>query len=459
MYLKQIRKFLAIAILAFVLLLANQIMHVHTLYEHQEMIYSNKVRNWIESLTFDFGMQRTNEKDRCGYDSRTSQITYIFNGQKVIHARIDSSQDIKRLYEQCCYDIRDTSKWKLKDVHKYLLQNLERSDLHPASLQLLLLDSTHNIIDAYPSRRIPKHILASPECDIQLGFLTKDHLYAYCPYPPLLFWHEAGDRVLLAVCLFAIVALCVVVLYKTVKREKLEAHYQELYVHSVVHDLKRPIANQIALQESILPEIPEPYKSIAGQGMEQMQDTLKSINRMLLQSTDAHGLRLKIERFNLQELLQSLSRPEQWRTTRGKRFQIDVDYRAASPWIDGDPNFLHAVFYNLIDNSLKYSGPEVRVAITCADADNRRLRVAFADNGLGISPAALRHIFDRYNRGDHQGDKSVKGHGQGLHYARLVIKAHRGTIDIDSAPAAGTTVTVTLPADIPHSQKQRHHWN
>ena len=447
MELKQIRKFLGIAILASGLLLISQIMHVHTLYTHQKMIFSNNIKNQIESLIFDFGMQRTNEKDGFSYDPSIRQLTYILNEQKVIHIPIDSTQDPKQLYELCCYDIRDTSEWKLKEFHKYLLQNLERSDIHPASVQLFLLDSIHNIIDAYPVRRIPRHILASPECDIQLGFLSKDHLYAYCPYPFSLFWQEAGDRILLVVCLFAIVALCVVILYQTVKREKLEAHYQELYVHSIVHDLKRPIANQIDLQESILSEIPVPYKSIAEQGMEQMQDTLKSINRMLLQSTDAHGLKLKIERFNLRELLQDLARPEQWRTTHGKQFRINVDYQAASPWLDGDPNFLPAVFYNFIDNSLKYSGPQVDITITCADADNRHVCVTFADNGDGISPAALKHIFDRYNRGDHQGDKSVKGHGQGLHYARTIIKAHQGSISVNSILGKGTAFIIILPTN------------
>ena len=85
------------------------------------------------------------------------------------------------------------------------------------------------------------------------------------------------------------------------------------------------------------------------------------------------------------------------------------------------------------------------IAIACVNSDNHHIRLTFTDNGQGISSTALKHIFDRYNRGDHQNDKSVKGHGQGLHYARLVIKAHHGTIAIDSPPGSGTSVIVTLP--------------
>lgn len=445
MNLTQLRKFLGIAILASGLLLISQMMHVYTIYEHQKTMYHSQIESKIKSLIFDFNMQRTDKNYLFGYDPKTRISTYVFEKQNVHTIHVDSTQDIREFYEQGCYDIRDTMEWKLNDLHKYLLHDLNLSDIPFTSLQLTLLDSTYNIKDTYPVRHVSKRALASPECDIQLGYLTQDHLYAYCPYPFALFWKEAGDRILLAICLFTIIALCVAIFYRTIKHEKLEAHYRDLYVHSIVHDLKRPISNQILLQESIIPQIPAPYKSIAEQGMEQMQNTLQAINRILLQATDAHGLKLNKKHFNLQTLLQELVHPKLWRVAPNKQFQITVDYSAASPYFFGDPHFLHAVFCNFIDNSLKYSGPQVDIAIACVNSDNHHIRLTFTDNGQGISSTALKHIFDRYNRGDHQNDKSVKGHGQGLHYARLVIKAHHGTIAIDSPPGSGTSVIVTLP--------------
>ena len=121
--------------------------------------------------------------------------------------------------------------------------------------------------------------------------------------------------------------------------------------------------------------------------------------------------------------------------------------------ITGDFDFLQAVFQNFIDNSLKYSGTRAEVVITCADLDERNLQIEIKDNGLGISPEALKHVFERYHRGDHQGDKEVKGHGQGLYYARMVIKAHRGKIEVSSSPGQGTTITVILPKNL---KTQKH---
>ena len=81
------------------------------------------------------------------------------------------------------------------------------------------------------------------------------------------------------------------------------------------------------------------------------------------------------------------------------------------------------------------------------------MRIEIKDNGLGISPEALKHIFERYHRGDHQENKKTKGHGQGLYYVRQIIKAHRGKINIESTLGEGTTIIITLPKTI----KKKNH--
>ena len=75
--------------------------------------------------------------------------------------------------------------------------------------------------------------------------------------------------------------------------------------------------------------------------------------------------------------------------------------------------------------------------------------IQIEDNGFGIPLKNLKHVFERYNRGDHQGNKKIKGHGLGLHYARIVI-------DIQSEEGKGTTLFVTLPrkAKIKNKYKQ-----
>ena len=127
-----------------------------------------------------------------------------------------------------------------------------------------------------------------------------------------------------------------------------------------------------------------------------------------------------------------------------------------NPIITGDYHFLFAVFQNLVDNALKYSGDQVKIQITCTDQDAQHVLIQIEDNGFGIPLKNLKHVFERYNRGDHQGNKKIKGHGLGLHYARIVIRAHGGKIDIQSEEGKGTTLFVTLPrkAKIKNKYKQ-----
>ena len=73
------------------------------------------------------------------------------------------------------------------------------------------------------------------------------------------------------------------------------------------------------------------------------------------------------------------------------------------------------------------------------------LYASYKDNGMGITPEALKHIFKRYHRGNHQNDMKINGHGQGLYFARMVVRAHRGSIAVESVVRTGTTFIVTLP--------------
>ena len=98
-----------------------------------------------------------------------------------------------------------------------------------------------------------------------------------------------------------------------------------------------------------------------------------------------------------------------------------------------------------MDNALKYSGDRVAIKITCEEIDVQFIRITIQDNGFGISSKNQKQVFERYNRGDHQNNHEIKGHGQGLHYVRTVISAHGGKIDLTSTEGEGTSITITLP--------------
>jgi two-component system, OmpR family, sensor kinase len=117
------------------------------------------------------------------------------------------------------------------------------------------------------------------------------------------------------------------------------------------------------------------------------------------------------------------------------------------PWplspVTGDRDLLGLVFYNLIENALKYSGPAETVEVRAAD-DGRWVTVEVADTGPGISSEDLPRLFEELYRGSNA--RGIEGSGLGLALVRRVIDRHGGQISIRSRQdgVRGTVVTVRL---------------
>ncbi|OAN40546.1 two-component sensor histidine kinase [Chloroflexus islandicus] len=108
----------------------------------------------------------------------------------------------------------------------------------------------------------------------------------------------------------------------------------------------------------------------------------------------------------------------------------------------GDSDGLIRLFLNLIDNAIKYT-PRGSITLRAARAGDQ-IEVMISDTGIGIDPAHLPHIFERFYRVDPS--RSAGGAGLGLAIARQIVTAHAGTISVASQSGQGTTVTVRLPA-------------
>lgn len=136
----------------------------------------------------------------------------------------------------------------------------------------------------------------------------------------------------------------------------------------------------------------------------------------------------------------------------GPLFEAEtVDLVTAAPelppvWADAER--LQQVLGNLLANALRYAGntegrqPLVRMA---AAAESAMVRFTVSDNGPGLSPPVLDHMFDRFWRGDQSRSRAEGGSGLGLAICRAIIQAHGGHIWVESGPEMGTAFHFTLP--------------
>jgi signal transduction histidine kinase/ActR/RegA family two-component response regulator len=115
--------------------------------------------------------------------------------------------------------------------------------------------------------------------------------------------------------------------------------------------------------------------------------------------------------------------------------------------VRGDVRRLEQVFVNLLGNALKFTEAGGHIMVS-ARVTGRNLEVRVADDGIGIDPEFLPHVFDRFRQGDSTTTRNHAGLGLGLSIAKQLIEAHRGSIRVESGgPGKGTAFIVTLPLE------------
>ncbi|MBS0615299.1 MAG: PAS domain-containing protein [Verrucomicrobia bacterium] len=112
--------------------------------------------------------------------------------------------------------------------------------------------------------------------------------------------------------------------------------------------------------------------------------------------------------------------------------------------IQADPDLLELALMNLMENAVKYSPKPAKITLT-ARSTNGDAQIDIADQGMGIPPDDLPHIFERFFTVDKARSRSMGGAGLGLSLVKTIIEKHGGTITATSTLGKGTTFTIRLP--------------
>jgi two-component system CheB/CheR fusion protein len=122
-----------------------------------------------------------------------------------------------------------------------------------------------------------------------------------------------------------------------------------------------------------------------------------------------------------------------------------LDLAASDSWIRGDAARLEQVFWNLLSNALKFTGPGGSVRVRTWNEPGGRLRVEVNDTGMGIEPAVLPHVFNAFEQGGGHVTRRFGGLGLGLAISKNLVELHGGSIEARSeGTGRGTAFTVTL---------------
>ena len=180
-----------------------------------------------------------------------------------------------------------------------------------------------------------------------------------------------------------------------------------------------------------------------------MVDTLLEVSRI---EHDSAQQSLQIARLELRDIVQASIEPLRAAAER-KRLSLEVDLPEQPLVLEGDGGLLVQVVRKLVDNAVKYSLEGGRVAVRCRHEDEG-LRLEVEDAGIGIAPEHLPRIFDKFYMVDGGIARRAGGTGVGLYLVREIVRLHRGSVSVRSAPGAGSLFEVRLPRQYQPSEPE-----
>jgi heavy metal sensor kinase len=215
------------------------------------------------------------------------------------------------------------------------------------------------------------------------------------------------------------------------------------------HELRTPIAiirttAEVARRK---PRSDREYAEALDRILAESERTTELIEDLMsLARADANADDTVLEPVRLDQLVQAVCAQARETTIDA---ELTLTVGAIAPCtISGDSTALRRLLIILLDNAVKYSnrGGAIRIDLTsCRWSGQAAAMLQVHDNGIGISPEDLPHIFERFYRASKDRSRKIDGVGLGLSIARSIAHRHGGEIEVDSQVGTGTVVRVYLP--------------
>ena len=231
-------------------------------------------------------------------------------------------------------------------------------------------------------------------------------------------------------------------LQETLDESRQKEEQMRRFVGDASHELRTPLTSLRGYAELYRKGM-APDADMVIDKIEEESGRMQLLVEDLLALTRAEGTRLDRKAVDMQKVVDSATASA--RAAYPER-SIEVDNQCVRPpMVNGDPDRLHQVLMNLINNAFKHGGSDVDVTITLRE-NLDRIVIEVADNGRGMAEEDAARIFDRFYRADASRHRAGGGgSGLGLAITKSLIEQHEGTITVDTAPGEGATFKISLP--------------
>ena len=236
-------------------------------------------------------------------------------------------------------------------------------------------------------------------------------------------------------------------LYQLIQQRKISQMKSD-FINNMTHEFKTPIATiNLALDAIKNPKIfqhadkVKNYLSMIKEENKRMNAQVENVLR--ISQLQKKQLIISKDRLKLHDLiLDAITHVEL--IVEDRKGYIKTHFKASKSSILANSTYLTNVIVNVLDNAVKYSDNSPKIDITTENVGNNILMLV-KDQGIGMSKAVQKRIFEEFYR-EHTGDvHNVKGHGLGLSNVKRIVENHQGTVTVESEKGKGSTFIIKLP--------------
>jgi two-component system, OmpR family, phosphate regulon sensor histidine kinase PhoR len=283
------------------------------------------------------------------------------------------------------------------------------------------------------------------------GVAPMNYLLVYFPDKSRFIFMNLWGLLAVSTGLLLVIVLSFAYSMVTIVRQRKLSELKNDFINNMTHEFKTPISTVSlacqALTDKDIPHTPELTDNYINIISEENRRLGLMAEKILQTAILEQGkLNLRFEKINIHNLIHEVI----------KNIGIQVEIRDGSiatelladdPYLKADKVHLSNMIYNLLDNANKYSPRRPTILITTENAENGIL-FKVKDNGIGISKANQKKIFEKLYRVPTGDVHNVKGFGLGLSYVKFVVEKHGGTIAVDSELNKGSTFSIFLPCNL-----------
>ena len=222
------------------------------------------------------------------------------------------------------------------------------------------------------------------------------------------------------------------------------------FINNMTHELKTPLSTISVASSSLgnrsVIRQPKRVEELSGVIKRQNKHLSELIDRILdINIWEKDQVKLKPEHLDFDVWIRQLV--SGFLLEQGESApEITLNMRLSHSTFLLDEVHMATVFNNLFSNAIRYGNRPCKIILKAKD-DDHCLWISVSDNGPGIKKEDMKHLFEKFFRGEEARQRVIKGLGLGLYYVKQIVEAHRGTITVQSKPGMGAAFEIKIPID------------